>query len=178
MKHGRTHSEEKQIFLVNSAQHFFQQIMILRSIGEPTLETFFITISQITPVLNDFLLVFKSFLKNYMTWFLLLAMQKGESPGMFTRVLVKRLPKRVKAKRRYFIYDNACNCHKYALRRYFFNIYVINKDIFGNISDYFFLILDILGESETFHLLLIVTTKETTPLAQKSMIYTSTETWT
>ena len=37
---------------------------------------------------------------------------------MFTRVLIKRLPKRVKAHRRYFIYDNACNCHKYRMRRY------------------------------------------------------------
>ena len=46
------------------------------------------------------------------------AMKKGESPGMFTDVLVKRLPQRVKAKRRYFIYDNSCNCHKYAVRRY------------------------------------------------------------
>ena len=46
------------------------------------------------------------------------AMRKGESPGMFTRVLINRLPRRVKAKRRYFIYDNSCNCHKYSLRRY------------------------------------------------------------
>ena len=35
-------------------------------------------------------------------------MAKGESPGMFTRVLIKRLPKRVQAKKRYMIYD-ACN---------------------------------------------------------------------
>ena len=55
----------------------------------------------------------------YLTHIILLsALQKGESPGLFTRVLIKRLPRRVKARKRYFVYDNACNCHKYALRRY------------------------------------------------------------
>ena len=37
---------------------------------------------------------------------------------MFTRVLVKHLPKHVKAGKRVFIYDNACNAHKYGLRHY------------------------------------------------------------
>ena len=46
------------------------------------------------------------------------ALRKGESPGVFVRVLVKRLPKRVKASKRVFIYDNACNAHKWGLRRY------------------------------------------------------------
>ena len=46
------------------------------------------------------------------------ALRKGESPGGFVRVLVKRLPKRVKASKRVFIYDIACNAHKWALRRY------------------------------------------------------------
>ena len=45
-------------------------------------------------------------------------LKKGETPGMFTRVLIKRLPKRVKAEKRIFIYDNGCNAHKFALRRY------------------------------------------------------------
>ena len=46
------------------------------------------------------------------------AHRKGESPGVFVRVSVKRLPKRVKAVKRIFIYDNACNAHKRGLRRY------------------------------------------------------------
>ena len=40
------------------------------------------------------------------------AIKKGESPGLFTRVLVKRFARRVKAGRRVFIYDNNCNLHK------------------------------------------------------------------
>ena len=44
-------------------------------------------------------------------------MDSGESPQMFTDVLLRRLPRRVKAKRRVFLYDNACNCMKVALCR-------------------------------------------------------------
>ena len=41
------------------------------------------------------------------------ALKKVESPGVFVKVLVKRLPKQVKAAKRIFIYDNACNAHKW-----------------------------------------------------------------
>ena len=46
------------------------------------------------------------------------AMKNGESPAMFAKPLFKRLPKRVKARRRVFIYDNCCNFHRYVLRRF------------------------------------------------------------
>ena len=45
-------------------------------------------------------------------------MESGESPQIFTSVLLRRLPRRVRAKRRVFLYDNACNLNKVALRRY------------------------------------------------------------
>ena len=50
------------------------------------------------------------------------AMESGESPQIFTSVMLRRLPKRVRAKRRVFLYDNSCNCHKVALRRYPYRI--------------------------------------------------------
>ena len=34
------------------------------------------------------------------------ALKNGESPSLFTNVLIKRMPPRVKAKSRFFIYDN------------------------------------------------------------------------
>ena len=40
------------------------------------------------------------------------AMKNGESPSMFAKPLFKRLKKRVKARKRVFIYDNCCNFHK------------------------------------------------------------------
>ena len=46
------------------------------------------------------------------------AYPKGEGQGLFTKPLMKRLPKRVKAAKRVFIYDNNCNTYKYLMRRY------------------------------------------------------------
>ena len=46
------------------------------------------------------------------------AMKNGESPALFAKTIFKRLPKRVKAERRVFVYDNCCNFHKFTLRRY------------------------------------------------------------
>ena len=46
------------------------------------------------------------------------AYPKGEGQGLFTKPLMKRLPKHVKAAKRVFIYDNNCNTHKYLMRRY------------------------------------------------------------
>ena len=34
------------------------------------------------------------------------AIQKGESPALFAKPLMKRMPKRVKAKKRVVVYDN------------------------------------------------------------------------
>ena len=45
-------------------------------------------------------------------------MQNGESPKMFMNALLRRFPKRVRAHKRVFVYDNACNAYKYALRRF------------------------------------------------------------
>ena len=45
-------------------------------------------------------------------------MKNGESPALFAKTLFKRMPKRVKAERRVFVYDNCCNFHKFTLRRY------------------------------------------------------------
>merc|ERR1712096_350938 len=50
------------------------------------------------------------------------AMSRGESPQMFTSVLLRRFPKRVRAKRRVFLYDNSCNLKKIALRRFPYRI--------------------------------------------------------
>ena len=49
-------------------------------------------------------------------------MASGESPQMFLNVLLRRLPRKVRAKRRVFLYDNSCNAMKIALRRYPFRI--------------------------------------------------------
>lgn len=46
------------------------------------------------------------------------ALQRGESPLLVVGPALRRLPSRVKAKRRYFIYDNACTAHKSSLRRF------------------------------------------------------------
>ena len=45
-------------------------------------------------------------------------MNKGESPQMFTSVLLRRLPQKVRAKRRVMLYDNACYLKKVSLRRF------------------------------------------------------------
>ena len=44
-------------------------------------------------------------------------MTTAENPEMFTKFLTRRLPKNVQAQRRVFLYDNACNLHKNALKR-------------------------------------------------------------
>ena len=44
-------------------------------------------------------------------------MTTAENPQIFTKILTRRLPKTVKAKRRVFLYDNSCNLHKNALKR-------------------------------------------------------------
>ena len=46
------------------------------------------------------------------------AMKSGESPALFAKTVFKRLPKKVKAEKRVFVYDNCCNFHKHVLRRY------------------------------------------------------------
>ena len=46
------------------------------------------------------------------------ALQRGESPLLIVGPALRRLPARVKAKRRFFIYDNACAAHKSCLRRF------------------------------------------------------------
>ena len=46
------------------------------------------------------------------------AMKSGESPALFAKTVFKRLPKKVKAGKRVFVYDNCCNFHKHVLRRY------------------------------------------------------------
>ena len=44
-------------------------------------------------------------------------MTTRENPEMFTKFLTRRLPTSVQTKRRIFLYDNACNLHKNALKR-------------------------------------------------------------
>ena len=44
------------------------------------------------------------------------ALQCGESPLLIVGPVLRRLPSRVKAQRRFFIYDNACAAHKSCLR--------------------------------------------------------------
>ena len=44
-------------------------------------------------------------------------MTTAENPEIFTKFLTRRLPRDVQTKRRIFIYDNACNLHKNALKR-------------------------------------------------------------
>ena len=46
------------------------------------------------------------------------AIEDGEGANLYAKPMFKRLPKRVKAARRVFIYDNNCNYHKFLLRRY------------------------------------------------------------
>ena len=46
------------------------------------------------------------------------ALYKGESALQVLAPVVRRLPKRVKAKQRFFVYDNCCASHKSALRRF------------------------------------------------------------
>ena len=46
------------------------------------------------------------------------AMKYGESPALFAKTVFKRLPNKVKADKRVFVYDNCCHFHKHVLRRY------------------------------------------------------------
>ena len=46
------------------------------------------------------------------------AMKRGESVDMIVHPCVSRLPQRVQAKRRYLLYDNACQARKFAERRF------------------------------------------------------------
>ena len=46
------------------------------------------------------------------------ALQRGESPLLIVGPVLQRLPSRVKASRRFFIYDNACAAQKSSLRRF------------------------------------------------------------
>jgi hypothetical protein len=46
------------------------------------------------------------------------ALHRGESALKVLAPALRRLPKRVQAEHRYFIYDNACQSHKSALRRF------------------------------------------------------------
>ena len=46
------------------------------------------------------------------------AMKRGESVEMIVQPIVSRLPRRVQARRRYLLYDNACQARRYAERRY------------------------------------------------------------
>jgi hypothetical protein len=49
-------------------------------------------------------------------------MERGESPQLFLHSLVRRLPSKVKAKRRVVFYGFACKMHKCALRRFPYKI--------------------------------------------------------
>ena len=42
------------------------------------------------------------------------AMKRGESVEMIVQPIVSRLPQRVQARRRYLLYDNACQARRYA----------------------------------------------------------------
>ena len=44
-------------------------------------------------------------------------MMTAENPEIFAKFLTRRLPKNVQIKHRVFLYDNACNLHKNALKR-------------------------------------------------------------
>ena len=44
-------------------------------------------------------------------------MTTRENQEMFTKLLTRRLPTLLQTKRRIFLYDNACNLHKDALKR-------------------------------------------------------------
>ena len=46
------------------------------------------------------------------------AMKRGESVDMIIHPCVSRLPQRVKARRRFLLYDNACQARKFAERRF------------------------------------------------------------
>ena len=46
------------------------------------------------------------------------ALQRGESPLQVLGPALCRLPSRVKASQRFFIYDNTCAAYKFALRRF------------------------------------------------------------
>ena len=46
------------------------------------------------------------------------ALQRGESPLLVVGPVLRRLPARVRASRRFFIYDNACSAQKSCLRRF------------------------------------------------------------
>ena len=48
--------------------------------------------------------------------------QRGESPQIFLHSILRRLPAKVRAKKRVVIYDFACKMHKYALRRFPYRI--------------------------------------------------------
>ena len=45
-------------------------------------------------------------------------MKRGESVEMIVHPLVSRLPQRVRARRRFLLYDNACQARKFAERRF------------------------------------------------------------
>ena len=49
-------------------------------------------------------------------------MERGESPQIFLHSIMRRLPAKVKAKRRVVVYDFACKMHKCALRRFPYRI--------------------------------------------------------
>ena len=46
------------------------------------------------------------------------AMKRGESVAMIVQPCVSRLPQRVQARRRFLLYDNACQAKKYVERRF------------------------------------------------------------
>ena len=48
--------------------------------------------------------------------------ERGESPQLFLHSILRRLPIKVKAKKRVIVYDFACKMHKYALRRFPYRI--------------------------------------------------------
>ena len=50
------------------------------------------------------------------------AIKKGESPVIFCHSLLRRLPQKVRARKRVVVYDFACKMHKVCLRRYPYRI--------------------------------------------------------
>ena len=46
------------------------------------------------------------------------AMKRGESVEMIVQPIVSRLPQRVQARRRFLLYDNACQARRFSERRY------------------------------------------------------------
>ena len=84
-------------------------------------------------------------------------MARGESPQMFTSVLLRRLPQRVRAKRRIGLYDNASNMVKIELWRFPYRMrrwqFWVDRHHLCNHSSCIYLFSDIkIRESRTYNI--------------------------